>query len=217
MGYFLLVTQLTIENGSDRSRLEIWSWTYNQVIHMQQNNPFGGLVVIDPIKHSDHRGFFSETYNQEMLRNRYDIVCDFVQDNHSFSVSPGVVRGLHFQVPPMDQAKLVRVTQGAILDVVVDVRKNSPTFGHHFSIELNAENWKQLFIPPGFAHGYCTMVPNTEFLYKVSRPYSPEHDHGILWNDPALAIEWKVPAEVTLSEKDNEQPLFANLPDYFIL
>ncbi len=183
---------------------------------MQQNNPFGGLVVIDPIKHSDNRGFFSETYNQEMLRNRYDIVCDFVQDNHSFSVLPGVVRGLHFQVPPMDQAKLVRVTHGAILDVVVDVRQNSPTFGHHFSIELSAENWKQLFIPPGFAHGYCTLVPNTEFLYKVSCPYSPEHEHGILWNDPALAIEWNVPAEATLSEKDKEQPLFANLPAHFI-
>jgi dTDP-4-dehydrorhamnose 3,5-epimerase len=182
---------------------------------MQLNNPFGGLVVIDPIKHSDQRGFFSETYNREMLRNRYDIDCEFVQDNHSLSVFPGVVRGLHFQVPPMAQAKLVRVTQGSVLDIVLDVRQNSPTFGHHFSIELSVENWKQLFIPVGFAHGFCTLRPNTEFLYKVSRPYSPEQEHGVLWDDPALGIDWKVPIEATLSDKDRELPLLADLPSHF--
>jgi dTDP-4-dehydrorhamnose 3,5-epimerase len=182
---------------------------------MQLNNPFGGLVVIDPTKHADHRGFFSETYNQEMLRNRYDIVCDFVQDNHSLSISPGVVRGLHFQVPPMEQAKLVRVTQGAVLDIALDVRQNSPTFGQHFSIELSAENWKQLFIPVGFAHGFCTLHPNTEFLYKVSRPYSPEHERGVLWDDPALGIDWKVPIEATLSDKDRELPLLEDLPAHY--
>lgn len=182
---------------------------------MRQDNPFGGLIVIDPVKHQDHRGFFSETYNQESLRTKFGVECDFVQDNHSLSVSTSVIRGLHFQVPPMDQAKLVRITSGAVLDVAVDIRRGSPTFGHHFAVELSAENWKQLFIPPGFAHGFCTLQPNTEFLYKVSKPYSPDHEYGILWNDPALDIDWQAPGEVILSEKDTELPVLLDSPDFF--
>lgn len=182
---------------------------------MRQDNPFGGLIVIEPVKHGDHRGFFSETYNQQKLRNDFGIECDFVQDNHSLSVASSVVRGLHFQVPPMEQVKLVRVTRGAVLDVALDVRRDSPTFGHHFAVELSADNWKQLYIPAGFAHGFCTLAPNTEFLYKVSKPYSPEHEHGVLWNDPALGIDWGAPEEPILSGKDNELPILSNLPDHF--
>lgn len=182
---------------------------------MRQDNPFGGIIVVDPVRHQDHRGFFSETYNQETLKTQFGVDCNFVQDNHSLSVSPNVVRGLHFQIPPMDQAKLVRVTQGAVLDVALDVRRGSPTFGHHFAIELSAENWKQLFIPSGFAHGFCTLLPNTEFLYKVSQPYSPGHEHGVLWNDASLEIDWNTPGEAILSDKDKELPLLIDSPEFF--
>ena len=171
--------------------------------------------MVAPVKHGDHRGFFSETYNQETLRSKFDIGCEFVQDNHSLSVASSVVRGLHFQMPPMDQAKLVRVTKGAVLDVALDVRRDSPTFGQHFAVELSADNWKQLFVPAGFAHGFCTLTPNTEFLYKVSKPYSPEHEHGVLWDDPALGIDWGTPEEPILSDKDKELPILKDLPNYF--
>lgn len=181
---------------------------------MQHQEPFGGLVIVEPAKYSDERGFFSEVYNKARLLQDHAISCDFIQDNQSLSVSPGVIRGLHFQIPPYAQDKLVRVTRGSVLDVAVDIRTGSPTFGDYFSIELSEENWKQLFIPAGFAHGFCTISPNTEFLYKVSGTYSTEHERGILWNEPTLGIEWPT-ANPVISDKDKILPLFKDLPEYF--
>lgn len=181
---------------------------------MQQHAPFGGLIIVEPKKHIDDRGFFSETYNRAQLHQEYGISCDFIQDNQSLSIAPGVIRGLHFQMSPFAQDKLVRVTQGSVLDVAVDVRTGSPTFGDYFSIVLDAENWKQLFIPVGFAHGFCTLSPNTEFLYKVSSAYSVEHERGILWNDSDLGIEWSTNNPV-ISQKDKKLPLLKDLPNYF--
>jgi dTDP-4-dehydrorhamnose 3,5-epimerase len=150
-----------------------------------------GLKVITPARHADQRGFFSETYSAKVL-TQHGLDYAFVQDNHSHSAQPGVVRGLHFQVPPHPQVKLVRVVRGSILDVAVDIRRNSPTYGHHFALELSAENWRQLLVPEGFAHGFCTLVPDTEVLYKVTAYYSPEHEQGLMWNDPDIAIAWPV-------------------------
>jgi dTDP-4-dehydrorhamnose 3,5-epimerase len=166
-------------------------------------------------KHGDQRGFFSETYSRRELVAA-GITCDFVQDNHSLSVPSGVVRGLHFQVPPFAQHKLVRVTRGAIFDVAVDVRRGSPSYGRHVAAVLTADEWNQIFIPSGFAHGLCTLEPNTEVLYKVSAYYAPRHDRGLLWDDPALAIDWPVaPDRIILSEKDRRHPVLAELPPYF--
>lgn len=169
--------------------------------------PLAGLKLITPKKFGDNRGFFSETYNAEMLAE-LGIRERFVQDNHSLSVEKGTVRGLHFQSPPHAQAKLVRVSRGSILDVAVDLRRGSPTYGQHVAVELSAENWHQLFIPVGFAHGFCTLAPNTELQYKVSDYYAPECDGGILWNDPALAIAWPDFAGAQLSPKDLTLPRF---------
>ena len=174
------------------------------------------VKLIRPVRHHDERGFFSEIYRESVLRER-GIDVPFVQENHSLSVDRGVVRGLHFQTPPMAQAKLVRVGAGAILDVAVDIRRGSPSFGHHVAIVLNAEEGGQLFVPEGFAHGFCTLEPNTEVFYKVSRYYSREHDFGLAWDDPALAIDWPVPvAAALLSDKDRRHPLLADLPAYFV-
>ena len=181
---------------------------------MQHHKPFGGLVLIEPVKHSDCRGFFSEVYNQARYLEDYGISCDFVQDNQSLSISPGVLRGLHFQIPPFGQDKLVRVTRGSVADVAVDVRAGSPTFGDYFCAELSAENWKQLFIPVGFAHGFCTLSANTEFLYKVSGTYSRDHERGIVWNDCDLGIDWPV-TDPVISEKDQKLPALKELPDFF--
>ena len=139
-----------------------------------------------------------------------------MQDNQAFSATVNVVRGLHFQTPPMAQAKLVRVGAGAILDVAVDLRRRSPTYGRHVAIELRAEAGTQVYIPEGPAHGYRTLMPDTEVIYKVNRYYSPDHDRGVRWDDPALGIEWGVSAETAvLSDKDRRQPLFAELPPLF--
>ena len=174
-----------------------------------------GPRVLAPPRHGDERGFFSETWSRAAFASA-GIDCDFVQDNHSLSRSKGTVRGLHFQTPPFAQAKLVRVIRGAILDVAVDIRDRSPTFGRHVAVELSAANWRQLFVPQGFAHGFCTLEPDTEVLYKVSAPYAPDHDRGILWNDPALAIAWPVsPAAAVVSGKDRAQPLLAGLGPVF--
>ena len=148
-----------------------------------------GVKLITPRKIGDDRGFFSETWNARALADA-GISAQFVQDNHAKSGLKGTLRGLHFQLPPMAQGKLVRVSRGSILDVAVDIRRSSPTFGRHASAVLSAENWQQLWIPPGFAHGYCTLQPDTEVIYKVTEYYSPAHDKGILWDDPALAIQW---------------------------
>jgi dTDP-4-dehydrorhamnose 3,5-epimerase len=175
---------------------------------------FPDVKVLYPPRYLDDRGFFSEVYNQHSLQ-AIDIATVFVQDNHSLSVQRGVVRGLHFQVPPFAQVKLVRVTRGAVLDVVVDIRHGSPSFGRHSAIVLSAEAWNQLYIPEGFAHGFCTIEPNSEVVYKVSRPYSAAHERGILWNDPALGIAWPLDADAAIvSEKDRGLARLVELPVY---
>ncbi len=168
------------------------------------------VKILLPKKHGDNRGFFSEVFNTRLFK-QVGIDREFVQDNHSLSAEKGVVRGLHFQLPPMAQDKLVRVIRGAILDIAVDVRRGSPTFGKHVSAVISAENWKQFLVPIGFAHGFVTLEPNTEVIYKVTNFYSPEHDRGILWNDPALGIDWGIdPASAVLSAKDKVNTLLAN-------
>lgn len=166
------------------------------------------VLVITPVKHGDHRGFFSETFKASVLEEA-GVRHTWVQDNHSYSAARGVVRGLHFQAAPFEQAKLVRVTCGAILDVAVDIRTQSTTYGRHVAVELSAENWRQLYVPPGFAHGYCTLTEDTEVLYKVSAPYSPAHEGGLLWNDPDLAISWPIDAaDAILTDRDRRWPRF---------
>jgi dTDP-4-dehydrorhamnose 3,5-epimerase len=172
-----------------------------------------GVVLVKPDVHADERGFFLESYSFPRYAGA-GINPVFVQDNHSRSVSKGVLRGLHFQVPPCEQNKLVRVTRGAIYDVVVDLRKSSPTFGKWRSFELSAANFNQLYIPAGFAHGFCTLEGNTEVQYKVDSPYSPGHDRGILWNDPDLAIAWPM-TEPILSVKDRGLPLLRDFVSPF--
>lgn len=173
------------------------------------------VVEITPKKFGDHRGFFSEVFKRSALRDA-NIAIDFVQDNHSMSQAVGVVRGLHYQKPPYAQAKLIRVVRGSIFDVAVDIRINSPTFGRHVSRILSAANWKQLLIPAGFAHGFATLEPDTEVLYKVNAPYAPDHEAGILWNDPALGIDWPVSeSEATLSDKDKVYPTLADAERVF--
>jgi len=165
-----------------------------------------GVVVLEPKVFGDHRGFFMESYNERQLAE-LGFTYDFVQDNHSLSVEAGTLRGLHYQLHPMAQTKLVRVLAGAIYDVVLDLRKDSPTFGKWQGFILSAHNKRQLLVPKGFAHGFCTLVPNTEVMYKVDQYYSPEHDRGILWNDPELGIDWPC-SDPILSEKDRKHPLF---------
>jgi dTDP-4-dehydrorhamnose 3,5-epimerase len=173
------------------------------------------VKLIVPKKFEDDRGFFVETYNQRDLTT-HGIDTVFVQDNHSMSRQVGTVRGLHFQIGPFAQHKLMRVTRGSIFDVAVDIRTGSPDFGRHVALTLTAADPAQLLIPIGFAHGFCTLELDTEVMYKVSAPYSREHDMGILWNDPALAIPWPVdPARATLSDKDKRNPVLAELPGYF--
>lgn len=163
-----------------------------------------GLVLIRPIIHEDGRGFFYESYSA-VLFAEHGIKDVFVQDNHSRSAK-GVLRGLHYQLAPRAQTKLVRVARGSVLDVVVDLRKNSKTFGKHLAVPLNAETKEMLYVPVGFAHGYCTLEEGTELLYKVTDFYSPEHERGLLWNDPALGIAWPA-VDFTISEKDKKNSL----------
>ncbi|MBX3415455.1 MAG: dTDP-4-dehydrorhamnose 3,5-epimerase [Pirellulales bacterium] len=173
------------------------------------------VKILTPKKHGDSRGFFSETYNRRTM-TQLGIDVEFVQDNHSLSAERHVLRGLHFQIPPRAQAKLVRVVQGAILDVAVDIRRGSPTYGQHISVLLSAENWRQLYVPVGFAHGFATLEPNTEVLYKVTDYYAPECDRGILWNDPALGIDWGEAAQhAILSDKDKKHPTLADAGELF--
>lgn len=180
-----------------------------------QPTALDGVVLIRPIRHMDSRGFFSEVYSRTALAE-HGIEINFVQDNHARSERAGTVRGLHFQTPPFAQDKLVRVVRGAILDVAVDIRAGSPTFGKHVSAVISAAEWNQILVPKGFAHGLVTLEPDTEVLYKVSVPYSPEHDKGLLWNDPALGIAWGVTEDrAMLSDKDRRHPRLADLPRYF--
>jgi len=173
------------------------------------------VKIIEPTRVADARGFFSETWSRRTFQSA-GLELEFVQDNHSTSAHAGTLRGLHFQAPPCAQAKLVRVTRGRIFDVAVDIRRSSPTFGRHVAIELSAENWRQLLVPVGFAHGFCTLEPDTEVLYKVTADYSPAHDFGLAFDDPFLNIVWPFEkSNMTLSQKDNQHPNLADLPAIF--
>ena len=175
---------------------------------------FPGLFVFEPIVYEDSRGYFFESYNEKDFQ-QHDIDLRFVQDNQSSS-SYGVIRGLHFQLNPHAQAKLVRVLAGSILDIAVDIRKNSPTYGKIFSIELSAENKKQLSVPVGFAHGFSVLSERAEVFYKCDALYKKESERGIRYNDPSLNIDWKIPAErMTVSEKDQQLPLLADCKSIF--
>jgi dTDP-4-dehydrorhamnose 3,5-epimerase len=168
-----------------------------------------GLYLLEPNVFQDHRGYFFESWNSEVFRDLTTDSVEFVQDNHSGS-SRHVLRGLHYQVPPVPQGKLVRVTEGVVFDVAVDIRKNSTTFGRWFGTELTGENRRQLWIPPGFAHGFLVLSDWAEVLYKASGFYSAEHDRSIRWDDPEIGIEWPIDGEPTLSEKDRSAPLLAD-------
>lgn len=164
-----------------------------------------GLVVIEPKIFGDSRGYFFESFSERVFRTEVADV-DFVQDNESKS-SYGVVRGLHFQKPPYSQAKLVRVVKGKVLDVAVDLRKGSPTFGQHVAMELSEDNHRQVFIPRGFAHGFSVLSDEVVFQYKCDAYYAPQSEGAVAWDDPDLGIDWKVPADkVILSEKDKKHP-----------
>lgn len=166
-----------------------------------------GIVIIEPKIFRDARGYFFESFSMREFNEKVAPVT-FVQDNESYS-SYGVIRGLHFQKPPYTQAKLVRVIKGAVLDIAVDIRKGSPTYGQHVAVELTAENHRQLFIPHGFAHGFSVLSEEVLFQYKCDNYYAPQSEGGILWNDPCLGIDWRIPAEkAILSEKDFKHPLF---------
>jgi len=180
-----------------------------------EDTAIAGVKIVTPRKHGDHRGYFSEVYRQDVLASA-GLALQFVQDNHSLSQQVGTLRGLHFQAPPFAQDKLVRVLRGAIIDVAVDLRASSATFGQHVSVELSADNWRQLLVPIGFAHGFCTLEANTEVFYKVTNYYSAAHDMGLAWDDPALAIAWPVAGQsAVLSDKDRRYPLLKDLPAVF--
>ncbi|MEO3430333.1 dTDP-4-dehydrorhamnose 3,5-epimerase [Pelagibius sp. CAU 1746] len=172
------------------------------------------VLLIKPVRHGDHRGFFSETYSKQDFAAA-GIGMEFVQDNHSLSAQAGTLRGLHFQVPPRAQAKLLRVIRGSVFDVAVDLRWGSPTYGRHVSAVISAEAWNQIFIPVGFAHGFCTLEPDCEVLYKVSDFYAPEAEQGLLWNDPELGVDWPDGAGASLSTRDRSWPGLRDLSRVF--
>ena len=173
------------------------------------------VLLLTPPRFPDPRGFFSETWNAQRAADA-GIPGPFVQDNHALSRDRGVLRGLHCQIGANAQGKLVRVVRGAIWDVAVDIRRGSPTYGRHVGAVLSMENWQQLWVPVGFLHGYCTLQPDTEVIYKVTAPYDKPAERGVIWNDPALAIPWPVPpAEILLSDKDLVLPRLADCPDWF--
>lgn len=173
-----------------------------------------GLKILEPKVFGDHRGWFMETYNEGALKEA-GIDIQFVQDNQSFSATKGTLRGLHYQLNPKAQTKLVRCTKGAIYDVAVDIRKGSPTFGKWFGLELSADNKKQLLIPQGFAHGFMTLTEDVEVQYKVDNLYAPDCDRGIIWNDPEINVEWPLEITPILSEKDEKAPLLKDADNNF--
>ncbi|MEO5599253.1 MAG: dTDP-4-dehydrorhamnose 3,5-epimerase [Novosphingobium sp.] len=174
-----------------------------------------GLIEITPRRISDERGWFAEVFRLELLQEHIDM-ARFVQENESFSLLPGTIRGLHFQTPPHAQGKLVRCLTGSIHDVVVDLRHGSASYGEWLAVMLSASRGNQLWVPPGFAHGFCTLEPDCTVAYKVTAPYSPAHDKGLAWDDPQLGIDWPAAADPqTLSAKDCVQPKLADLPAYF--
>ena len=171
--------------------------------------------VLSPVRHRDARGFFSEVWRDDALA-REGISCRFVQENHARSAASGTVRGLHFQIGRAAQAKLVRCPRGSIFDVAVDIRHGSPTFGRHVSCVLSVENWSQIWVPVGFAHGFCTLEPDTEVIYKVTAFYAPQCDKGVAFDDPDIGIAWPVPrGELVLSDKDERHPRLRDLPAAF--
>lgn len=173
------------------------------------------VKLVTPKRFGDDRGFFSETYNKQRF-NSVGITADFIQDNHSLSAAPGTVRGLHFQSPPFAQAKLVRVLRGSIIDVAVDVRVGSPTFGKSVRAELSADNGVQIFVPRGFLHGFATLEPNTEITYKVDNYYSAECDGSVAWSDASLNIDWGIDvSKAKVSEKDASAPSFEEFESPF--
>jgi dTDP-4-dehydrorhamnose 3,5-epimerase len=173
-----------------------------------------GVMVIEPKVFGDHRGWFMETFSDAKFEE-VGILIKFVQDNQSFSATKGTLRGLHYQLNPKAQTKLVRCTKGSIFDVAVDIREGSPTFGKWFGIELSAENKKQLLIPKGFAHGFMTLTDDVEVQYKVDELYAPECDRGILWSDPEIGIEWPMDIKPVLSAKDENAPLLVQAENNF--
>lgn len=178
------------------------------------NTEIPGLVILEPKAHGDDRGFFMENF-KKITFDKLVSPIEFVQDNLSASTF-GVLRGLHYQTPPMAQSKLVFVTQGKVLDVAIDIRKNSPTFKKYVSVELSADNKRQLFIPQGFAHGFLVLSEKVVFQYKVDNYYSPEHDRGIRWDDPEIGIQWPIEAsQISISPKDAKLPLFQDARDLF--
>ena len=179
---------------------------------MLKNEP----ILIKPTRHKDERGFFSETYSRRRYRE-FGIDVEFVQDNHSFSWKPGTLRGLHFQAPPNAQGKLVRCGKGAIFDVTVDIRKGSPTFGHWGGYELTQENGHQLYVPVGFAHGFLTLKPESEIVYKCTNYYAPQAEGSIRWDDPSIGIEWPLSENIILNERDAIAPLLKDFETPFNL
>jgi dTDP-4-dehydrorhamnose 3,5-epimerase len=175
---------------------------------------FPGLYIFEPKVFPDGRGFFLESYKKALF-DESGLAIDFLQDNHARSTAKGVLRGLHFQAPPSAQTKLVRVTRGAVLDVAVDVRAGSPTYGEHIAVELSEDNFTQLLVPRGFAHGYLTLTEDVEFLYKVDSYYDRERDGGLLWNDPDLGIDWGI-SEPILSDKDKVLPRLKDFKSPFV-
>ena len=173
------------------------------------------VKLIVPRRFSDVRGYFAETWSDRLFRQEVADVT-FVQDNQSVSAKKGTLRGLHFQKPPYAQGKLVRVVRGSIFDVAVDMRRGSPTYRQHVAVRLAAVDGAQLWVPPGFLHGFCTLEDETEVLYKATSYYSAVHDAGVLWNDPDLGIDWPVGIDsAILSDKDRRLPLLADLPEFF--
>jgi dTDP-4-dehydrorhamnose 3,5-epimerase len=174
-----------------------------------------GVVVVEPAVFGDHRGWFMESYNEAKFKEA-GIELTFIQDNQSFSAEKGTLRGLHYQLAPKAQTKLVRCTRGSIFDVAVDIRKGSPNYGKWFGIELSAENKKQLLVPKGFAHGFMTLTEDVEVQYKVDELYAPECDRGIKWNDPEINIEWPIDGQPVLSAKDEKAPLLKDADNNFV-
>jgi dTDP-4-dehydrorhamnose 3,5-epimerase len=174
-----------------------------------------GPLLISPTRHGDSRGFFSETFRADVFEPAVGSTS-FVQDNHSFSTQRGVIRGLHCQAPPHEQGKLVRVTRGAVYDVVVDARAGSPTYGHHLGVELSADNWRQLWVPPGFLHGFCTLTEEVEFLYKVTSYYDAGAEATVAFDDPDLGVQWPLGgAEPLVSDKDRRGMRFRDFQSPF--
>ncbi len=172
------------------------------------------VKIITPKRFGDHRGFFSEVFNAQSFAEVS--TKPFVQDNHSLSGQTGTIRGLHFQTPPFAQDKLVRVARGSVLDVAVDIRRSSPTFGRYVAVELSATNWRQLWVPAGFAHGFCTLEPDCEVLYKVTAYYSAANDFGLPFDDPDIAIQWPISiGDAVLSDKDRKHPSLATHENLF--